>query len=71
MDFSDSDDVVTTDISGHDPTDPWFFHRVIWKDADGDGDQDAFTCRTYWNQGDPVADFVYFENPGKEIVGSV
>ena len=24
----------------------WFYHRVIWKDMDGDGDHDALTSRT-------------------------
>lgn len=25
--------------------DIWFYHRVLWKDADGDGLLDIFTCR--------------------------
>lgn len=23
----------------------WFYHRVVWIDMDGDGKQDAVTCR--------------------------
>ncbi|XP_060084562.1 uncharacterized protein LOC132563824 [Ylistrum balloti] len=31
---------ITDDSSGK-----WFYHRVIWKDMDADGDDDAVTCR--------------------------
>jgi len=51
-------------IAGHQSHD-WSYHWVVWKDVDNDGHIDAFTARfrvpTF---GDPIAELVWFKNPG-------
>lgn len=53
--FKDDGYIYLVDISGSTPQGPykltdhtegkWFYHRVMWKDMDGDGDLDILTCR--------------------------
>lgn len=53
--FKDDGYIYLVDISGSTPQGPykltdhtegkWFYHRVVWKDMDGDGDLDILTCR--------------------------
>ena len=65
MDLRDFDNPVSTDITNRNANDPYFFHRVQWKDADGDGDMDAFTCRAQVTVDLVKSDFMWYENPGK------
>ena len=54
-----------TDISNRFEGQPYFFHRVLWRDADDDGDKDAFTCRARMEEdGSFNSEFMYYENPG-------
>ncbi|XP_069133848.1 uncharacterized protein [Argopecten irradians] len=53
--FKNDGSISLVDISSSSPKGPykltddstgkWFYHRVIWKDMDADGDADAVTCR--------------------------
>lgn len=53
--FKDDGYIYIVDISGSTPRGPykltdhtegkWFYHRVLWKDMDGDGNLDILTCR--------------------------
>jgi len=47
-------------------SDSWSYHWVHWKDVNDDGLVDAMTARFYVPLfgGDPVREFVWFENPG-------
>jgi len=43
----------------------WSYHRVIWKDMDGDGDLDALTARFNWPFVTAARTaLVWLENPG-------
>jgi len=43
------------------------YHRVIWKDMDGDGDLDAVTAR--FHNSVEEQNFLWFENPGAAVSG--
>ena len=46
----------------------WSYHWVVWKDIDNDGLLDAFTARFrvpgFIEGGDPIAELLWFKNPG-------
>ncbi|KAK3103545.1 hypothetical protein FSP39_020030 [Pinctada imbricata] len=52
----------------------WFYHRVVWKDMDGDGDMDILTCRAR----EPVislfsskdSELLWLENPASHSYSS-
>ncbi|CAH0363777.1 unnamed protein product [Pelagomonas calceolata] len=48
----------------------WFYHRVVYLDMDGDGDDDVVTVRSNWPAGPPDAntrgELVWFRNPGTD-----
>ena len=44
IDVSDWDNPVLHDLLP-DRTDEFFYHRIVWKDMDGDGRKDALTSR--------------------------
>ena len=41
---------------------------MLWRDADGDRDSDAFTCRVRIEEGEPLTQFLWFGNPGGQVV---
>nr|XP_039254886.1 uncharacterized protein LOC120331798 [Styela clava] len=53
--------IISSTVGGQ----KWFYHRVIWYDVDGDGDQDAITQRARGNGSHADASqLLWFENPG-------
>jgi len=55
---------ISTGAGGND--EKWFYHRILWRDGDGDGDLDAFTCRARVTSGVSTSQFLWFANPGGE-----
>ncbi|XP_052066574.1 uncharacterized protein LOC127706175 isoform X1 [Mytilus californianus] len=71
--FKTDGSISLVDIDGKGPykltddqTGKWFYHRVVWKDMDLDGDLDILTCRAR----EPVigigkdSEMLWLENPG-------
>ncbi|VDH96420.1 Hypothetical predicted protein [Mytilus galloprovincialis] len=71
--FKTDGSISLVDIDGEGPykltddqTGKWFYHRVVWKDMDLDGDLDILTCRAK----EPVigigkdSEMLWLENPG-------
>ncbi|CAL8095604.1 unnamed protein product [Orchesella dallaii] len=55
-------------IAALDRNNDWSYHRVLWKDIDGDGDLDALTARFYKPiLGATKKQLVWLENPGLPI----
>jgi len=48
-------------------TKDYAYHRVLWKDMDGDGDMDAVTAR--FHNANKEQSFAWMENPGKAVNG--
>jgi len=49
----------------------WFYHRVLWKDCNGDGRKDALTlrARVHAISGDAETEMVWFEHPESDVFG--
>lgn len=48
-------------------TKDYAYHRVLWKDMDGDGDMDAVTAR--FHNANKEQSFAWMENPGEAVDG--
>jgi len=66
VDFRDYNNPVTHDIVLDDSID-YFYHRVLWKDCNGDGRKDALTLRARVVSGVSSTEMVWFEHPASNV----